>query len=75
MKKSMIMILWMFLVFPGISGADEEALSLLDKTSKAFSSIVKKVEPSVVFIKVEKEVEAGRQFQYQGNPFDFFVYR
>lgn len=72
MKKSMIMILWIFLVFPGISGADEEALSLLDKTSKAFSSIVKKVEPSVVFIKVEKEVEAGRQFQYQGNPFDFF---
>ncbi len=72
MKKSIIAVLALFLVFPVLARADEEALRLLDKTSKAFSSIVKQVEPSVVFIEVEKEVETGRQFQYKGSPFEFF---
>ena len=53
--------------------ADQE-LSILKQTGRAFASIARESMPAVVFIKVEKTIEAGgrqRQFYYN-NPFDMF---
>ncbi|MBW1680947.1 MAG: DegQ family serine endoprotease [Deltaproteobacteria bacterium] len=52
--------------------ADESAG--IRKTSRAFTEIAKKAMPTVVFISVEKTIEAGRggaPFQFN-NPFDLF---
>lgn len=56
-------------------GADAtDDLELLQKTSGAFTRIAKKAIPAVVFIKVEKTVEAGQRMSPFGynNPFDLF---
>ncbi len=50
--------------------ADENAdIQLLARTAKAFASVVKKAEPAVVHVAVEKSVKAGGNAP---NPFDFF---
>ncbi|MDD3813602.1 MAG: DegQ family serine endoprotease [Desulfocapsaceae bacterium] len=48
--------------------AEDENIQLLEKSAKAFSSVVKKAEPAVVNVRVEKneEMNPGNQF----NPFD-----
>jgi serine protease Do len=56
------------------SNIDDQNITLLDKTAKAFASVVKKAVPAVVFVRVEKTVESGRAaspFQFQ-DPSDFF---
>jgi serine protease Do len=56
-------------------GAENEDLALLRRTSKAFSSVAKKAMPAVVFIKVEKNVEAqvmGRRRFHSQDPSEFF---
>ncbi len=47
---------------------DDENIALLDKTGKAFAAVVKKAQPAVVYIGVEKSVKAMNG----PNPFDFF---
>ncbi len=51
--------------------ADENAdIQLLARTAKAFASVVKKAEPAVVHVAVEKSVKGGGSAP--ANPFDFF---
>ncbi len=51
--------------------ADEKAdVQLLARTAKAFASVVKKAEPAVVHVAVEKSVKGGGTGP--ANPFDFF---
>jgi len=64
-----------FSLAPAVSAGANE-LETLRQTSKAFSSVAKKAIPAVVFIKVEKTIEAGSavgpgapQFN---DPYDFF---
>jgi len=55
------------------SAGDRQAI--LHGTGKAFTQVAKDVIPAVVFIQVEKTVEAGMQQApgyYYNNPFDFF---
>jgi len=57
-----------------LASADEDAMEQVWKTSKAFIGISKKVIPTVVFIEVEKTIEAGQTlspFEFN-NPFDLF---
>ncbi len=66
---------FVFLLFPQAQAAvDTDELAVIQKTSKAFTQIAKKAIPTVVFIKVEKTVEAGRQLSHYefNNPFDLF---
>lgn len=46
--------------------AEEKAIESLRQTGKAFSSVAKKVSPSVVFIRIERR----RQSPFHGSPFD-----
>ena len=70
------LILPLFLVFLlGLSwlpatgrAAEDENIQLLDKSAKAFSSVVKKVEPAVVNVRVEKKEGVNPDDQF--NPFD-----
>jgi serine protease Do len=61
---------------PALSAGGND-LETLQQTSKAFSSVAKKAIPAVVFIKVEKTIEAssavgpGAPFQFN-DPYDFF---
>ncbi|MBU0663953.1 MAG: DegQ family serine endoprotease [Proteobacteria bacterium] len=48
--------------------AEDENIQLLDKSAKAFSSVVKKAEPAVVHVRVEKKGEMAHGNQF--NPFD-----
>ena len=57
---------------PAASAHDDE-LASLQQTSKAFSSVAKKAVPAVVFIKVEKTVEARQAVPFgNSDPFGFF---
>ena len=47
----------------------KEDLALLDRSAKAFAAVVKKAEPAVVYIGVEKSV---REREGRINPYDFF---
>ncbi|MGE4559264.1 MAG: DegQ family serine endoprotease [Desulfobulbus sp.] len=47
----------------------EDDLTVLDRSAKAFASVVRKAGPAVVHVAVEKEKTAGGQGQ---NPLDFF---
>ncbi len=47
---------------------DDENIALLDRSARAFSSVVKKAGPAVVHVRVEKSVKQ----QLQQNPFEFF---
>lgn len=54
--------------------SDDQNIELLDKTAKAFTAVVKKAVPAVVFVQVEKTVESSSPafpFQFQ-DPYDFF---
>ncbi|MDW7771468.1 MAG: DegQ family serine endoprotease [Desulfobulbaceae bacterium] len=51
---------------PAVAGEDEN-IALLDRSAKAFSSVVKKAAPAVVHVRVEKSVAHRGQ-----SPFDFF---
>jgi len=56
------------------ASVETNELASIQKTSMAFTAIAKKVMPTVVFISVEKTIEAGQAvnpFQYN-NPFDLF---
>jgi len=56
-----------------VTSAHDDDLTSLRQTSKAFSSVAKKAIPAVVFIKVEKTVEAGQAVPFgNSDPFGFF---
>lgn len=62
-----------FLAAVPVTYAHDDDLTSLRQTSKAFSSIAKKAVPAVVFIKVEKTVDAGSNVPFgNSNPFGFF---
>jgi len=52
-----------------VHAGEDENIALLDRSAKAFSSVVKKVGPAVVHVRVEKSVK-GRGLRQ--DPFDFF---
>ncbi|KAF0189393.1 MAG: protease [Desulfobulbaceae bacterium] len=52
----------------GMAANDDENIQLLDRSAKAFSSVVKKAEPAVVHVRVEKK--AGETANDQINPFN-----
>ncbi len=55
------------------SNSNDDAIELLDKTSKAFAQIVKKAKPAVVFVQVEKVVEGrGGRSPLGRDPFGLF---
>ncbi|MFP7754118.1 DegQ family serine endoprotease [Thermodesulfobacteriota bacterium B35] len=53
-----------------VAADDNSDIQLLARTAKAFASVVKKAEPAVVHVAVEKSVKGGGNIP--GNPFDFF---
>ncbi len=62
-------------VFGGVGLADDNAspVDVLEQTGKAFSHVAKTATPAVVFIRVEKVIEAGmRHPQAYNDPFGFF---
>jgi serine protease Do len=65
-------ILLLLLVFTagshvGTAAVQDENIDLLERSAKAFTSVVKKAAPAVVHVRVEKSVTRRGQ-----NPFDFF---
>lgn len=61
---------------PATFAHDDNDLASLQQTSKAFSSVAKKAVPAVVFIKVEKTVEAAQGAPFgNSDPFGFFYDR
>lgn len=55
------------------SAKNQNDFTIVEQTSKAFTSIAKKVIPTVVFIKVEQSVEAAGIAPFQfNNPFDLY---
>jgi len=57
------------------SRADENHTTILQKTGKAFAEVSKRAIPAVVFIHVEKTIEAGLRRQspfFYNDPFNFF---
>ena len=50
---------------------DDENIAMLDRSAKAFASVVKKAGPAVVHVRVEKEMEGSDYHQGQ-DPFGFF---
>ncbi len=71
-KYSMTAVLIAVLLFlPAVgvfAGDDSANIALLDRTGKAFAAVVKKAEPAVVFVGVEKSVHAAGR---RGNPNNF----
>jgi serine protease Do len=61
------------LLFPGliVSLQAEEEVKTLKETSKAFSEIVKRTAPAVVYIQVEKSASSGATYPFN-DPFDQF---
>ncbi|GAB4341375.1 MAG: serine protease HtrA [Desulfobulbaceae bacterium] len=55
-------------ILPAAHADEDENIALLDRSAKAFASVVKKAGPAVVHVRVEKSVKGGRL----QNPFDFF---
>ncbi|MDD3618534.1 MAG: DegQ family serine endoprotease [Desulfobulbaceae bacterium] len=53
---------------PSLLAAEDENIALLDRSAKAFASVVKQAGPAVVHVRVEKSVTRG----FQQSPFDFF---
>ncbi|MCF8056370.1 MAG: DegQ family serine endoprotease [Desulfocapsa sp.] len=51
--------------------AVDENIAMLDRSAKAFASVVKKAGPAVVHVRVEKEINGIGNIQGQ-NPFGFF---
>jgi serine protease Do len=51
-----------------VQAGEEENIALLDRSAKAFSSVVKKAGPAVVHVRVEKSIKK----RLQQNPLDFF---
>ena len=72
LTSSLLLVILSFSSVYATGTSDE--LNVLQKTSKAFTHIAKKAIPAVVFIKVEKTVDAGRQLEsYKfNNPYDLF---
>lgn len=69
-----ILFISLVLLCAGMTGtahAQEEALKNLKETGKAFASVARGASPSVVFIKVEKTVEAGPSMRSPFND-EFF---
>ncbi len=54
----------------GIAAAKDSNIELLSRMSDAFASIVKKVEPAVVFVQVSKTIKGGGSVA--GDPFGLF---
>lgn len=54
--------------------ADDQGVQVLERASQAFTRVARKATPAVVFIQVEKTVEAPRRqaSPFGGDPFDFF---
>ena len=70
----LVVSLFSFGFVPALSAGTNE-LETLRQTSKAFSSVAKKAIPAVVFIKVEKTVEASSAVGPEAplnDPYDFF---
>ncbi len=56
----------------GNAAAKDSNVELLSRMSDAFASIVKKVEPAVVFVQVSKTVQGGGPGGMGGDPFGLF---
>jgi serine protease Do len=75
---ALILILNLVVIFgfQHLANASDENndLSILERTSKGFTKIAKKVNPSVVFIQVEKTITTGQGISPFGlnDPFDLF---
>lgn len=70
-SMAVVLIASLLLLLPaaGVFAGDDSAnIALLDRTGKAFAAVVKKAEPAVVFVGVEKSVHAAGR---QGNPDNF----
>lgn len=53
-----------------VRAAEDDNIQLLDRSAKAFSSVVKQAGPAVVHVRVEKQPEGRRGMGNQVNPFD-----
>ena len=76
MIRLLLLCIAVLLILTPLAQASIEAeeLASIQKTSKAFTAIANKVMPAVVFINVEKTIEAGQSvspFEFN-NPFDLF---
>lgn len=74
LAKGLLLAACVMLVQLGLTGGqvqaqDEADIALLDRTSKAFTSVVKKAGPAVVHVGVEKTASRGGAQQF---PFDLF---
>lgn len=55
---------------PPVHAAEDENIALLDRSAKAFASVVKKAGPAVVHVRVEKSVKGrGQEFDFLNDPF------
>jgi len=66
---SLVLLLLFLLSGVSVQAQDEGDIALLDRSAKAFSSVVKKAGPAVVHVAVEKSVSSSSS---QQNPYDFF---
>lgn len=57
---------------PARGDADPNDIAVLKSASKAFSGVAKKAMPAVVFIHVEKTVDAGGGYSQFNDPYGFF---
>ncbi|MHB1350816.1 MAG: DegQ family serine endoprotease [Desulfobulbus sp.] len=55
---------------PPLHAAEDENIALLDRSAKAFASVVKQAAPAVVHVRVEKSVKgSGHEFDLFNDPF------
>jgi serine protease Do len=55
---------------PVVNGAEDDNIALLDRSAKAFASVVKQAGPAVVHVRVEKSVKGrGQEFDFMNDPF------
>ena len=57
---------------PDVDPDVQDDIRVLKRTSKAFSAVARKAIPAVVFIEVEKTVQARGGYQHYNDPFNFF---
>ncbi len=74
LKKCLLLLTSIFFLCSYVlsaSAQEDDNIALLDRSAKAFASVVKKAGPAVVHVRVEKEISGKSPFHGQ-DPFGFF---
>jgi serine protease Do len=67
---ALVCFLLLLAAAPLVHAAEDDNIALLDRSAKAFASVVKQAGPAVVHVRVEKSVKGrGQEFDFLNDPF------